>query len=714
MRHALPTTILLPALGALIALAALPGTALAGSDPPEADETAAPPGLDRGAVDVLIYRLLDSPLPPEEHDSAVAKLSDPTASVSAGQVARLLKREAPWGAHLAGAQIAAARNDPAMVPNLLRAYLAARGAGMEYDPDIFERARRGLQSLPVEAVRTGLEGDLSFVAEMAEVRLRQDWLQMNGWPEDRPLDRPVSKLAEPAISELTRQMVGEVLVNHPWGLTALQTGFGDWDIELLTRCDVILLVSLLAAGSDDDYDAARRVILDREFAQGDLEAACRILDRVEPDSQASSNGSVRAVMGELEPGATIERSPPRSRTSPSLAPPRVEPFEASPMWTPVEVPSRWVRVVVALVVLGVLWFGLVRFVPSARPWMFRAAALSLAPLLILAIELGLLVAGVEPLASRRPMLDPTSASGELTASSMIRDTAYIVSSSSGTRYFVLEENKPAGAVRVFTHGGSSVHGSDYLVEESWSAVLGRRLQTLFPDVEIQTVNCGFGGSCSDQVVMHVQETMRLGADLLVLSLGYNDFAWLPRLQRSGRWPTVRILGSGLVTRSRIAGLLSLVLPILEWEPEEAVVESGIDPDEKDIAKMQRLVGWHMEHNLALAHRLDEEQGVEVIFVLQGQNEEECGTGGAEGVTASKLDCFPVQAREAVARVARGRGMTVVDPIPAMRENAPDGRIGYAHYWDTIHATPLGHAIIGEAAAPAAAEAIQRRLERRGE
>jgi len=200
----------------------------------------------------------------------------------------------------------------------------------------------------------------------------------------------------------------------------------------------------------------------------------------------------------------------------------------------------------------------------------------------------------------------------------------------------------------------------------------------------------------------------------VLSLGYNDFAWLPRLQRSPRWPTARILGSGLAARSRIAGLLSTVLPILDWEPEEAVVESGIDPDEKDIGKMPNLVGWHMEHNLALAHRLAEEQGVEVLFVNQGQNEEECGTGGAEGVSSPKLDCFPVQAREAVARVARGRGMTVVDPVPAMRKGTADGRIGYAYYWDTIHATPLGHAIIGEAAAPAAAEAIRRRLEGRGE
>lgn len=82
--------------------------------------------------------------------------------------------------------------------------------------------------------------------------------------------------------------------------------------------------------------------------------------------------------------------------------------------------------------------------------------------------------------------------------------------------------KPVGALRVFTLGGSTAFGVYVGPERSFSAVLEKRLRALAPDRSVEVINLGCAGWASDRVVNLLGTVLALDPDLLIVYSGHNE------------------------------------------------------------------------------------------------------------------------------------------------------------------------------------------------
>ncbi len=83
--------------------------------------------------------------------------------------------------------------------------------------------------------------------------------------------------------------------------------------------------------------------------------------------------------------------------------------------------------------------------------------------------------------------------------------------------------KPAGAMRVFVIGESSVWGFPYGPDLAFSRLLQKQLEAAWPNRTIEVVNCGVPGIASWHTRRIVDEVVQYQPDVVIIYTGHNDW-----------------------------------------------------------------------------------------------------------------------------------------------------------------------------------------------
>jgi lysophospholipase L1-like esterase len=642
---------------------------------------------------------------PQSRSAAIDVLADLDQPLSAAQLSALLATSAPWVTQLDAAQIASRRMDVALAPAMFRGFIDSKATRLTHDPDVFEILLRALQRFPSEVVAEAFStAELGSMAVHATDRLSFNWLN--------PLDEDFEGVQDPggwmsaAVDRRTRRRVRDLAALGARGLVMLQSDSGDIAFHIVEEAETIILVGRLLASGPDKLQFAEAVCRHRGFGGVQLSAAVERLRGVGRPFSSADEKLIAALLDSLPSGLREPFVP--DRTNPVTGPVETPPWSESPLTSEGGGPTNRV---VALGYLGgvlILGIGLAGLRPTWRTVIFRGGAVLLTPLLFAVLEVGLGLAGVQPLGTIRPTFNPTNAPQEHFQERVLEEVPHFVTVSGKTRFASVPKTKAPGELRVVTLGASSVHGSNYLGTEAWAAVTGRRLQTLFPDRPIRVINLGTGGAVSDEVFFHAREAVDLlDPDLLIVSLGYNDFTQLSSLSAYRAYSPRDLQLRFELDRWRVVRVLSDVMPrvALPVVPNGAFLDRS-EMSEADVAAIQNVAERSMQSNLERIIATARATDVDVLFLMQGQNEELCGEGSVVGSRLPK--CFPPALRGAMIRAAGRDGVSIVDSALALRTHAEGGVVGFQYYWDRVHPSRLGHSVLGEAVAPEAARLLRSR------
>ncbi len=654
-------------------------------------------------------------LPPGERAALEQALCDqePPPAALIGVLA--LNKGSIREARISAARIASCHEHPGLVPVIWQAFLESKLDVGVHDPDIFERHLRTLQRLPGEDVeRALLTAAPGPIVDLAWDHLFGTWLaplaEQSGNAEAvRARRDPVARDRAAAV---VRAWVEELLA-HPAGLVRLQTDSGDASFDLLERVAAVHVAELIRAGTTDEVRLALELIRQR-VPSGPL-----IQEAIQARLQRSPDPELAALAADLPelPAFTVRRGSDLYPVgAPIAVPPPSRSFaidareEASPE-AALRVPLAALLLGAALLSMG-LWLLLLRLLPQRRSVLFRLGALALAPLALLALEGFLALVGYHPLIAQRPSFDPTRSPRVISEQIEVEQAGTSVRiTDADARYALFPARAPRP--RIVTFGGSSAHGTHYLAEETFSA----HLQALLGDVEV--INAGVGGVLSDQVAFLAFEALHgWDPDLLIFYLGNNDLEHLHRQVSFRASDADNLYARYVADRLRVARLVRSLLPasVLERAAdagEDAAMLSPVSEESEERTAVARLARWSATWNLVRVASRAQAQGVEVLFVVQGQNGEACPLL-PERVTP---DCFQHELRRIAVDAAAASGSTVVDGAGALRAHAGDdwgpsadvapGIAGYAYYWDAVHPTRLGHAVLAAAIAPEAARLLDR-------
>ncbi len=89
------------------------------------------------------------------------------------------------------------------------------------------------------------------------------------------------------------------------------------------------------------------------------------------------------------------------------------------------------------------------------------------------------------------------------------------------QYFL--KDKPKGAYRIFTFGGSTTEGSIHQGKVSFTKFLEWKLNNLLPSVHVEIINFGKRGEASRQVLKKVKAALKYDPDLFIIYSGHNEF-----------------------------------------------------------------------------------------------------------------------------------------------------------------------------------------------
>jgi len=658
---------------------------------------------------------------PARRAQLVEQLSDPSLALSPEELSRLFYVGGDHNALIDGARIAEARRDPALIPLMFEGFLNSKVTRSTFDPDIFERLLRGLQAFPIEEVRARLVGaDLSFVVQAAYERLDFEWVQPLASGQDGIKLSSLDPLHAAAAERATRRWLAEVLSNHSFGLTRLQTDSGDITFDLFRRIEAQHLAVMIETGSAEEARLGLEVAVQRQLGTREVRQA------VEARLAAGDNPELSALRQRL-------KSP---RFNPHKLYP-VGPLDVAPVqqdWQ-LEIPRVWpIPLWVFLCAVPLAWILLcllaVRAWPRTKPLLFPLAALAVAALLLLSLEGFLGLVSFKPLMDVRPAFNPNRAPPVLFTTEQKGGETFVVNMEGNSRQLAFLKEKKDDVLRVVTLGESSVHGTHYLAEEAFAAVLEQRLDELFPEQRVEVINAGVGGSLSDEIVHYAAETHDFDPDLLVLYFGNNDLADLMRLASFRAWTPSSVALRFVLDRIRIVRLLSSLLPD---RARGRIVSGGSWLDDEGLSNgemrfLRRLSELNLRVNMERIVRSADRAGIPTLIALQAQNDDMCGLTD-ENDPSFHSGCFQQPLRRVARKVGANTGAVVVDVPEAMRLHARAGQghqdvgeegsggprgdgaelvregAGHDYFYDTCHPTRLGHRLIGEILAPVSAGLI---------
>jgi lysophospholipase L1-like esterase len=282
---------------------------------------------------------------------------------------------------------------------------------------------------------------------------------------------------------------------------------------------------------------------------------------------------------------------------------------------------------------------------------------------------------------------------------------------------------------VVTLGESSVHGTHYLAEEAFSAVLEARLNDQEHGKRVEVINAGVGGALSDEIVHYARQSYVLEPDLLIMYFGNNDLADMMRLAEFRAWSPASIATRFVLDRIRLVRLISMLLPeraLARIIPGGAWLDDGILGVE-DSKLLRMLSELNLRVNMERIVRHAQREGVPVVLALQGQNDDMCGAT-KEDDPSFHSGCFQEALRRVAHKVGARTGVPVVDVPQALRFHAAARAseakeqdeshnfdefqprrqgAGFSLFYDTCHPTRLGHRLIAETLVPTVERVLDR-------
>ena len=571
------------------------------------------------------------------------------------------------------ARIATCRRDPALLPLMFSEFArSSLGAGASTDPDIFEQLLRGMQQFPLDVVRRELlEGDVDPLVDAIHGRFVGNWLMPLADDPENPVMSTLSAAQRAMVVTRVRAWLTNLLADGESGLVRLQTDSGGGLNSLSDAVQAELVRALIATGTPDEVQMALE--LARQIPGG-----AGPTDSPMPQSRLYPVEPVRAW---VPPGEYLEPAP--------SAP-------ISPAW--------WVLLAVCGgLVVSVL---ALRRWPKSRAVLFPIGGLGIGVLVLLGAEGVLALMGVRPLAELRPTLDPNRVGADRYEPVQLEGQPSIRSFRGGHRYEAFPTPKPPGLKRVVVLGESSVHGTHYLAQEAFPALLEAQLG-------VEVINAGIGGALSDEIMRGGLEFLRWETDLLVLYFGYNDLTHIPYMESYEHLD----LGGMQVRRGlsqwRLARVIADALPsgVIELGGPSGPPRLSSDaPSQQDLMASADFARTNAAGNMVRLAQAARDQGVAVLLVAQATNESGCPPTESRGA-ALERGC-PGQDLARVARdAARLAGLPVYDAARLMRdvaerepEQAPER--WEELFWDGVHPTRLGHATLAEGLAPAIRETLE--------
>jgi hypothetical protein len=209
--------------------------------------------------------------------------------------------------------------------------------------------------------------------------------------------------------------------------------------------------------------------------------------------------------------------------------------------------------------------------------------------------------------------------------------------------------------RVFCLGGSTVQGSPYTIETSFTTWLELNLQAADPEREWEVVNCGGLSYASYRLVPILEEVLDYEPDLVILCTGQNEFLEDRSYASVKRVPRLIALTHGWSSNFRTynvfrSGWLWLTAPQPEsaWAdrttlPEEVDAwldhRDGLEPYHRDDAWRDGVVA-HYRFNLQRMANIAAAAGVPMLLVNPVSNLKDCPPFKIE----TRADLSPEQRR----------------------------------------------------------------------
>lgn len=220
-------------------------------------------------------------------------------------------------------------------------------------------------------------------------------------------------------------------------------------------------------------------------------------------------------------------------------------------------------------------------ITKKKQWAFRlfAIAVGLSPLVLVeAIFIGLGVPSTP--AADDPLVDLHQLT-PLFASTA--DDAMLAIPSSRYNYFrpeSFERKKPANQFRIFALGGSTVQGSPFSTETSFSTWLQLSLTAASSEYQWRVINCGGTSYASYRVAAIMDEVIQYEPDLIILFLGHNEFLEDRTYGNWNKWPrsSARVVES--LTGLRTVQLLRQLAVPLAPSPNAAPLPWVAEPEVK--------------------------------------------------------------------------------------------------------------------------------------
>ena len=589
----------------------------------------------------------------------------------------LLQSTSPRPAQIDAARIAACRKDPALIPLMYASFHRAKAAHLANDPDVYERLLRTLQGFGADTLRAylhdpelGLGGAAhAELSQLAWGRLHHDWLAPLGG-DAAPVEPPETSSA-PVLAEAARWL--DDVLSAPDGLVRLQTDSGDHGYVFLQRLQGWHLAAL-------SQDPAHTRLAAEVCAQSSLCSEKR-------DDPTQIGLPLRPVVPvDVPPAAAESVIAPASRLSPTS------------------------MALLLLLAAWSAWVLVVRAKPGWRGALFPLGAVGLAPTLLVGAEFVLGAFGVAPMAEQggAGWSEPQALRGTQNTPGFLLEPRtwdgepWVEVVNDGARWTALPASSP-DAWRIVTLGESSVHASNHLAEESFAEILGRRLR-LSTGRPVEILNGGVGGAISDDIVSVAMDALAADPDLLVLYHGINDLGRLETLAGMRAFSPLQLGIRVLLDESRIARVLHDLLPprLSVARPTDQGAWRDDEPVEGDVAlRLAELAALRCSRNQQRIVRMAQERGVPVIVIAQA-----LVTGSTFPEDAEKRRLL----REIAEKTAARTGATLLDghAILGAHSLAHNGTAdpGPAYFWDQLHPSRLGHAVLGEAIAPTALRLLQ--------
>ncbi|HCH63671.1 MAG TPA: hypothetical protein DFR83_12770, partial [Deltaproteobacteria bacterium] len=629
---------------------------------------------------------------------------------------------------------------PSPAPALFRLFLRSRYGirgpsgrdSLPEDPDLFERALRTLQRLPPEEVAEGARVGLApGLVDMALERLRRDW-----WVP-----------AASGLSPRARQFI------ESWQPTeSIPTATGDL-VALLERSPKATLFAMTTGGGSLVNDVVAPVqdalfaamLRDASNHPELLRALCGVVADGAPAGAAVATVLAGLPSPDPETAASIQRardtlgSPaaPRPLQLPAVPPGRIPGKTALP--TPnvsveaVTLPPSgratlgigWLRTLLGLgLTVSALGFAL-RSGRQLRRWpslLFGIGLFSLAD--------GLLdVTRFAPPASNHPLFQFIAQSGvELHPKPGAEGHMYTGGGS--MRHTTVEVDPPRNQHRVVFLGASSVHGSHYLAEEAFPAMVA----ALHPQIE--AINFGVGGATSAGVAAAGQSALQLKPDALVVMYGHNEVAQFTRLAVYQHTSAHLLRSRLMLSRSAIYRWLHTLVPVEASAAPPGDLYRTLSPQRAEVADLTQLAVRHLRLQIGGLLAEARERTVPVFVVLPPTNlrfahleafdtpgpgdaadldrlrrEAEAAVDSGDSPLATRLlqqaidrSASPREIvtpiREELIRVAHQHNATVLDAATWMTAHAPDGVTPSGLFWDDVHPTAEGHNALARLVGPA--------------